>query len=199
MVVVYATPCNNFDISFPFLQCLLSKRADSILYVKNPARGMFTTGNLEYGKSIDEMSSSICRLVSRLQAARLSVMGFSGGGYAALHLAAMAGASRFLGFNIKTDWSRDSSFQIVSDRASPTVADYANNTLMNMLHLPEIKNIEKSILYFGDKDPSDTEHALQMSSLPNFDVRPVKHGSHNLIFDFLGAGMLPNALYELLG
>ena len=199
MVVVYATPCNNFDVSFPFLHCLLSGQADSILYVKNPARGMYTTGNLDYGRSIDEMSSGICRLISRLRPARLSVMGFSGGGYAALHLAAMAGANRFLGFNIKTDWSRGSSFPIVADRASPAVADYANNTLMNMLHLPEIKNIEKSILYFGEKDPSDTEHALEMSGLPNFDVRPVRHGSHNLIFDFLGAGILPNALYEVLG
>jgi hypothetical protein len=46
LVVVYSTAYNNFDISFPFLHCLLARHADRMIYVKNPCRGIYATGNL---------------------------------------------------------------------------------------------------------------------------------------------------------
>jgi hypothetical protein len=196
LVVVYATAYNNFDISFPFLHVLLEKHADCVLYVKNPARGMYATGNHEHGDSIDAMSSRICGLIQELKARRVTVMGFSGGGYAALHLAAKARASAFHGFGIKTDWSIDSALSIPTNRVAPVAADYPGNTLVNMRSLPGISGIEKAVLHFGDQDPSDREQALNMAGLPNFELRALAGGSHNLICNLLERGLLAKTLRE---
>ena len=41
LAIVYSTAWNNFDVSFPFLHCLIASHADCIIYVKNPERGMY--------------------------------------------------------------------------------------------------------------------------------------------------------------
>lgn len=198
LVIVYSTAWNNFDISFPFLHCLIAGHADCILYVKNPERGMYATGNHEYGASMDQLSSSICKLIAGLNPSRVAVMGFSGGGYAALHLAAMAGADAFLGLGIRTDFSRESTFAAPAYRTAPCESDYANNTLVNMRDLPRIAGMERALLYFGDRDDSDRENALNMEGLPNFRVHAVARGSHNLVLDLLVSGQLSEVLHNFL-
>jgi pimeloyl-ACP methyl ester carboxylesterase len=198
LVIVYSTAWNNFDISFPFLHCLIASHADCIIYVKNQGRGMYATGNDEYGNSIDEMSSSICDLIAGMNPSRVSVLGFSGGGYAALHLAAKLSADAFLGIGVRTDLSRNSAFPRVPGRTAPCESDYNNNTLVNMKDMPEIAGIKRAVLYFGDRDESDREHALNMAGLPNFSIYGVKQGSHNLVMDFLIRGQLQEVLYNIL-
>lgn len=194
LMVVYATGYNNFDISFPFLHCLIAERADAVLYVKNPALGMYTTGNHEFGRSIDAMSTKLARIVERMSPAKVTVLGFSGGGYAALHMAATAGADRFLGFGIKTDWSVDSPFRIVAGRASPAASDRSRNTLVNLRSLEAMRAIGRACLVFGDKDGSIQEHALNMGGLDNCVLHPVARGSHNIIMDLLERGELLTVL-----
>jgi len=198
LVIVYSTAWNNFEISFPFLHCLIARHADCIVYVKNPERGMYATGNHEYGGSIDQISSSLCDIIAGMNPSRVTVMGFSGGGYAALHLAAKTRADAFLGLAIRTDFSKDSSFCNVRGRTAPRKSDYRNNTLVNMRDLPEIADIRRAVLYFGDSDLSDREHALNMSGLPNFTIYSVRRGSHHLVMDFLVHGRLQEVLYNVL-
>ncbi len=125
-------------------------------------------------------------------------MGFSGGGYAALHLAAKFGADAFLGFGIRTNLSKDSAFTKPLNRTAPLDSDYTNNTLVNMRDLPEIAGIRKAILYFGDRDESDREHALNMAGLPNFTIRAIQQGSHSLVMDLLTSGQLAEVLDNFL-
>jgi hypothetical protein len=198
LVIVYSTAWNNFDISFPFLHGLIASRADCIVYVKNPRRGMYATGNDLYGSSIDEMSSSICGLIAYMKPSRVTVLGFSGGGYAALHLAAKAGADAFLGLGIRTDLSKNSAFANIPGRTAPRESDYINNTLVNMRDVPEIAGIQRAVLYFGERDASDREHAQNMTGLPNFSIYGVQQGSHNLVMDFLVRGQLQSVLYNVL-
>jgi len=199
LLIVYSTAYNNFDISFPFLHCLVSPYADCILYVKNPERGMYTTGNHEFGSSIDEITLSICKLAYEISPSRISVAGFSGGGYAALHLAAMINAHTFLGFNIKTDWSRTSPFPVVGGRACPSVGDYSRNSLQNLRSMSEITSIQDAVLFYGDRDSSDKEHAENMAELPNFTLRKIETASHNIVVDLLIAGLLPGLFRTVLG
>ncbi len=198
LVIVYATAWNNFDVSFPLLHCLIASRVDHIVYVKNPGLGMYATGNHEYGNSIDQMSSRICALIAGMNPSNVKVMGFSGGGYAALHLAAKAGANAFLGLGIKTDFSKDSTLANPPNRTTPRESDYANNTLVNMRELPEIGGIGQAILYFGERDEFDREQALNMAHLPNFTIRAIQQGSHSLLIDLLVAGRLVEVLSDFL-
>lgn len=198
LVVVYSTAYNNFDISFPFLHCLLAPHADRILYVKNPGRGIYTTGNSEYGSSIDEMSSRLCGLLASINPSHVTVMGFSGGGYAALHLAAKARADVFVGLGVRTDWSRDSACELVRGRTAPDASDYATNTLCNMRDMPEITEIRRAVLYYGDRDDTDRSQALNMAGLPNFAIHAVRPGTHNLVMDFLASGRLPELISNSL-
>ena len=125
-------------------------------------------------------------------------MGFSGGGYAALHLAAKASADAFLGFGVRTDFSITSTFKPVHFRTAPCESDYINNTLVNMRDMPEINDIKRAVLYFGDRDESDREHALNMTGLPNFSINLVQHGTHNLMMDLLVSGHLQEVLFNNL-
>jgi hypothetical protein len=67
-----------------------------------------------------------------------------------------------------------------------------------MRDMPEIADIQRAVLYFGDRDKSDREHALNMAGLPNFTICGVQQGSHNLVMDFLLRGCLQEVFYNVL-
>jgi hypothetical protein len=199
IIIVYATPYNNFDISFPFLHHLIATKAAHIIYVKNPVRGMYGSGNFEFGKNLDEMSFNIGNLIKSLNPSDLTVMGFSGGGYAALHLAAKVKANSFLGLGIRTDYSINSPILKVNPlRASPSESDYQNNSIINLRNMPEIGNIKRAVLYYGEKDNYDREHAINMRGLSNFSIFNVKDGSHNLVLDFIQMGYFKTVLDQII-
>jgi hypothetical protein len=198
LVVVYGTAWNNFDISFPFLHCLIARHADCFVYVKNQKGGMYATGNDELGSCIDEMSANLCHIIARLNPSRVAVMGFSGGGYAALHLAAVAGADAFLGLGIRTDFSRDSPLAKVPGRTAPCESDHQRNSLVNLRELPATATIGRLVLYYGSQDESDHEHALNMAGLPNVTIGRIERGSHQLVMDLLASGLLPGVLANAL-
>jgi hypothetical protein len=198
IVIVYATAWNNFDISFPFLHHLIVSKASYIIYIKNPYRGMYGSGNYEYGNNIDEMSSNISNLVSSLDPTKVTVLGFSGGGYAALHLAAKIKANAYFGFAIKTDHSVNSLFKKNPNRTSPSEFDYQNDTFSNLRYMPEVADITRANLYFGDLDESDKEHAINMIGLRNFSIIKVKDAPHNLIVNLLERGQFNEILREIL-
>jgi hypothetical protein len=198
IIIVYATPFNNFDISFPFLHHLIATKATHIIYVKNPARGMYGSGNIEFGKNLDEMAFNIGNLITILNPSDIIVMGFSGGGYAALHLAAKVKAKSFLGLGIRTDYSINSPIMKANPFRAPTESDYQNNNIINLRNMPEIGNIKRAILYCGEKDNYDREHAFNMRGLSNFSIFSVKGGSHNLVLDFIQMGYLNTVLDQIL-
>ncbi|MBT5432304.1 MAG: hypothetical protein HOL02_15570 [Rhodospirillaceae bacterium] len=120
LIIVFSTAYNNFDISFPDLHAVLMQYGFSILYLKNPDRGMFAGGCPGLGTSIDTMKKGLLRFLDRHGIVETFVTGYSSSGYASLYLAGELGASSYLGFGIKTDWSRTTTKKTVQGRVSPS-------------------------------------------------------------------------------
>lgn len=198
LLVVLATSFNNFYVSFPVLHGILARHDCSILYVKNPGRGMYAGGSPGLGGSIDAMARGLARLCAARGISDVRVCGFSSGGYASLHAAGAVKASSYLGFGVKTDWSAGSPLKVVAGRAAPSPEDRMTNTLVNLAGSAAMAGIGEAVLYHGALDTSDTAHARNMAALANFTIVPVAGASHNVIqhlmadgrFDGIVAGFL---------
>jgi hypothetical protein len=68
-----------------------------------------------------------------------------------------------------------------------------------MRELPAIANIRSLVLYYGSRDASDREHALNMAGLPNVTIGRIDRGSHQLVMDLLASGLLAGVLSNSLG
>jgi hypothetical protein len=64
--------------------------------------------------------------------------------------------------------------------------------------MPEVADITRANLYFGDLDESDKEHAINMIGLQNFSIIKVKDAPHNLIVNLLERGQFNEILREIL-
>ena len=199
LLVVLATAYNNFYVSFPVLHGILARHDRSILYVKNPGRGMYAGGSPGLGGSIDAMARGLARFAAARGIADVRVCGFSSGGYAALHVAGVLKASSFLGFGAKTDWSAGSPLKVVAGRAAPSVEDRMGNTLVNLAGSAAMAGIGEAVLYHGALDPSDTAHARNMAGLANFTIVPVAGASHNVIQHLMAQGRFDGILAQFLG
>ncbi|MEH6496956.1 MAG: hypothetical protein V7740_14515 [Pseudomonas marincola] len=194
LIIVFATMYNNFGVSFPVLHSMLLGQGHSILYIKNPDVGMYCSGSPKLGNSIDEMGHALDKFVLDRKFISVSVFGFSSGGYAALFCAATIGADVFIGFGIRTDWSRGSELLFSQGRAAPNDTDYLSNTLVNMRNYRPVDRIKKGILYYGDRDGSDVSHAENMRGKGNFELIPVKNAQHNVITYLVSIGKFEKTL-----
>jgi hypothetical protein len=141
LIIVFSTAYNNFDISFLVLHAIFLQYGYSILYLKNLDGGMFADGCPGFGTSIDTMQRGLEAFINSHGIVETFVTGFSSGGYASLYLAGQIGASPYLGFGIKTDWSRTSIKKTSLGRVSPSLQDHENKTLTDLVSfLPMSKN-----------------------------------------------------------
>ncbi len=198
LIIVFSTAYNNFGISFPLLHLTLAKAAASVLYVKNPGQGLYCTGSPTMGGSIDELGRFLQKFSAENGFSKVSVLGFSGGGYAALFAAGCLGASRFIGFGVRTDWSLSCPHPMNPGRVSPEAGEYDTNTLVNLRHADNMENIGQASLYYGVLDSLDIYQAENMRGLPNFEMYPVADSSHNVILSLVAENRLEAALQELL-
>jgi len=194
LIIVFATMYNNFGISFPVLHSMLLGQGLSILYIKNPNADMYCSGSPKLGNSIDEMGRSLRKFVLDHKFKKVSVAGFSSGGYAALFCAAIIGADIFIGFGIRTDWSRGSELLFSQGRAAPNDIDYLSNTLVNMGNYHSVDQIGRGFLYYGALDGSDVSHAENMRGKDNFELIPVKNAQHHVINSLISIGKFEKAL-----
>ena len=199
LIVVFATSHNSFYLAFPVLHAVLTVFGCSILYVKNPGRGMYAGGSPGLGGSIDAMAARLVDLCARRSIDDVHVCGFSSGGYAALFAAGILRASSFLGFGVKTDWSADSPLKAVAGRAAPDEDDRRNNTLVNLRDHAAMADIGAAELYYGALDPSDTAHAQNMRDLANFSMVPVAGASHSVIQHLMAQGRFDDVLARFMG
>ena len=199
LLVVLATSFNNFYVSFPVLHGILARHDRSILYVKNPGRGMYAGGSPGLGGSIDAMARGLARFCAKGRFDDVRICGFSSGGYASLHAAGILKASSCLGFGVKTDWSAGSPLKVVAGRAAPSLEDRMTNTLVNLAGSAAMADIGEAVLYHGARDTSDTAHARNMAALPNFTIVPVAGASHNVIQHLMAEGRFDAVLARFLG
>ena len=82
---------------------------------------MFADSCPGFGTSIDTMQRGLEAFINSHGIVETFVTGFSSGGYASLYLAGQIGASSYLGFGIKTDWSRTSIKKTSLGRVSPSL------------------------------------------------------------------------------
>lgn len=194
LIIVFATMYNNFGVSFPVLHSMLLGQGLSILYIKNPNVDMYCSGSPKLGNSIDEMGRALKKFVLDHKFEKVSVAGFSSGGYAALLCAAIIGADVFIGFGIRTDWSRGSELLFSEGRAAPDGIDYLSNTLVNMRNYHSVDRIRRGILYYGALDGSDVSHAENMRGKDNFELIPVENAQHNVINYLVSIGKFEKTL-----
>jgi hypothetical protein len=194
LVIVFATAWNNFGISLPVLHFMLDKYPASVLYIKNPDKGMYCKGAPGLGGNIGEIVSNLEKFIDLNGYKKIMVLGFSSGGYAALYAAGAMGADSYVGFGVRTDWSRDCKIKISPTRVSPVSADYNNNALENLLINKNMAGIKKATLYYGDQDQSDAAHAHNMSTLDNFQITPIPKSKHNVVLHMIAKGAFEEAL-----
>jgi hypothetical protein len=150
------------------------------------------------GGDIDEMGLYLKKFCEDKRFSRVSVLGFSSGGYASLFAAGCIGASSFIGFGIRTDWSLSCPHPISPGRVSPEADQYASNTLANLRHAENMANIGQGSLYYGASDLLDTYQAENMRDLPNFKVHRVANSQHNVILSLAAENRFAAALDEIL-
>ena len=198
LIIVFAAAYNNFGVSFPLLHLTLSKSPVAILYIKNPGKGLYCTGSPGMGGNIDEMGLYLKKFCDDKGFSRVSVLGFSSGGYASLFAAACIGATTFIGFGTRTDWSLSCPHPISPGRVSPEAGQYATNTLANLRHADNMATIGQASLYYGAADLADTYQAENMRDLPNFKVHRVENSPHNVIVSLAAENRFAATLEEIL-
>ena len=198
LIIVFSAAYNNFGVSFPLLHLTLSKRPVAILYIKNPDKGLYCTGSPGMGGNIDEMGRYLKKFCEDNPFSKVSVLGFSSGGYASLFAAGCIGASSFIGFGIRTDWSLACPHPISPGRVSPEAGQYATNTLANLRHADNMATIGQASLYYGAADLADTYQAENMRDLPNFKVHRVENSPHNVIVSLAAENRFAATLEEIL-
>jgi len=197
LIIVFATSYNNFGISFPLLHSMLERNSGSILYLKNPDLGMYCTGSPSLGSNIDSVGQSLKNFCRVNGFSKVSVIGFSSGGYASLFAAGCIGASSYTGFGIRTDWSPSCLCPISPSRAAPEPEDYDKNTLMNLRLNNMMERIGRAQLYYGMSDSIDSHQAENMRGLPNFEILPIAHGEHNVILSLTAENKIESALQAI--
>lgn len=197
LIIVFATAWNNFGVSFPVLHMMLKRTNQSILYIKNPARGMYTTGSSQFGDNIDSMCEMLKDFVNAKAYKKVSVIGFSGGGYASLFAAGVIGADSYIGFAVKTDWSMSCPIPHAMWRTRPALDDYAKNSLVNLAEHYSMSRIGKATLYYGDLDTEDCLNAENMDGLKNFNIIPVRGSAHNVILPLVAKGHFEAVLNDM--
>ncbi len=199
LIVVFATAYNNFSVSFCVIHALLQRFGCSLLYIKNPGRGMYAGGSPGFGTSIDTLAQALGRFCGRQGIGDLRICGFSSSGYASLYTAGMLGARAYLGFAVKTDWAPDSPLKAVVGRAAPEDEDRRGNTLVNLRGLGAMTGIGHAELYFGTRDVSDADHARNMAGMVNITPVPVAGATHNVIQHLMGEGRFDAVLERFAG
>jgi len=200
LIVVVASLYNNFNLSFPVLHAMLRPYGHSIFYVKNPDKGFFLQGVAGLGDSIPAMAKAIrTRAEEKLgEIEEIRVMGLSSGGYAAVHLAGLMSARGLLGFGVSTDLRPGSPLRM--GKIAQVFRDDAANidALHNLRDLPETRQIDKAVLYYGGRTEGDRDQAENMRDLLNFEVIEVPDSTHTVLLSLLAEGRLEQVLDRFL-
>jgi hypothetical protein len=186
LLVVFSTMYSDFWLSYPVLHCLLPTDTTSILYLKDPREMIYLRGLVTYGSTFRHLCAGVRRTAEELSIDDIRVMAFSSGGYPALLLATLVGASAYLGFSIRTDLSPTSPFpnhRYVERGFMKEAFDEMMFDLKPVLAEREAPKL--GILYHGSEMEIDALHAKHLADLPNFMVKEVPATRHNTILSLL--------------
>lgn len=186
LLVVFSTMYSDFWLSYPVLHCLLPADTISILYLKDPREMIYLRGLAICGGTFGNLCAAVRKTADELSIDDVRVMAFSSGGYPALLLAAMTGASAYLGFSIRTDLSPTSPFPHHRYVERGIMKEAADDMMFDLKPLLTQRRTPKlGILYHGTEMEIDTPHAAHLADLPNFIVKAVANTRHNTILALL--------------
>lgn len=198
-VVVFTTINNNFGFSNAVLDAVLEQLGVSRLYVRDCTRFVYFRGVDTLCDSLLDLPQALARLLAA-QGIRNTVMtGFSSGGFAAIHTAAVLEASACLAFSSYTDISPGSA--IPQPRMFSNICDEIDiSTRVNTRDAIAASHAAPGAfrLFYGSDHPIDRAHAVQLADLPQVRLVDLGDCGHNATVALLDGGGFVAAFADAL-
>jgi hypothetical protein len=167
LLVVFTTMFNNFYVSNLVFYALVRNFGVSVLLLKDSSLFNYLNGVVGFGGDIVQVSHNVMSLARREEVSEIYITGFSSGGYASLVSSCLLPCSRYLGFSVVSDLSRNSAIFSGKYFTDNVRGGIDQKWLVNLRDvLLGSSEFPKRDIFFGHDYKMDVEQAENLEGIP---------------------------------
>jgi len=199
LLVIWTSVFNNFFVSNVVLAKLIGKLDCSLLFLKDDTLYRYSRGVKGFAGSADELGPAIEKVARDHELEEIYHMAAADAGYPALRTSLQSRCDGYLAFSQTTDLSADSPLAAPA-LMTPEVRAAVGSDFLEDLK-PRLREADPAVarmLYYGELDPRDAEHARHLEDIGTVRTAGIPGVKHNTVFPLIADGTFVPVVEKLL-